>query len=46
MHGRLMKAESLDGVHQDDLIAIDREAARGRRLGDISRGNRAIELAE
>jgi hypothetical protein len=39
-----MQAERLDGALEDDLAAIDGEAAGGDRLGNVARGDGAVEL--
>ncbi len=41
----LMQPERLDGTLEDDLAAVDGEAAGGDGLGDVARRHRAIELA-
>ena len=40
-----MKAECLDRLVHDHLIAGDREAGLGHRIGDVARGDRAEQLA-
>ena len=45
LHRRVVKAERLDGLEQDDLVAMDREARRGDRLADVARRHRSVELA-
>ncbi len=44
-HDDLVDAQFLDRRGQDDLLAIDREARRGRGLGGVAGADRAVERA-
>ena len=44
-HTRLMQPKRLDGTLEDDLAAVDGEAAGGDGFGDVARRHRAIKLA-
>ncbi len=44
-HRHAVQAERLDRMQGDDLLAIDADAARRDRLGDVARGDGAVELA-
>ena len=42
---RLVQSEGLDRPLENHLAAVDGEAARRHRLGDVARRHRAVELA-